>query len=152
MKGRWESNINVWLPFMYSKKLNCYFQNRIIMFFLRVLTHIYLREIYIFPGLVCLFCCRKYLNWSWENIKRPKTHECGNWHWGRAIPRKGIHKRDFHCSVHFAYSLGHRLKVYLYSMVAEIHWRDDSKIKRLKNSNRNHPRPMPNICHLPYPP
>ncbi len=27
---RWESNINVWFPFMYSKKWNCYFQNRII--------------------------------------------------------------------------------------------------------------------------
>ncbi len=36
MKGRWESNINVWFWFMYSQKLNCgtsrYFENRIIMF------------------------------------------------------------------------------------------------------------------------
>jgi hypothetical protein len=23
MKGRWESNINVWFPFMYSQKWNC---------------------------------------------------------------------------------------------------------------------------------
>ncbi len=34
-----------------------YFQNRIIMFCLPVTTLIYLWEIYIFPGSVCLFCC-----------------------------------------------------------------------------------------------
>ncbi len=34
-------------------------QNRIIMFCLPVPTLIYLWESYIFPGLVCLFCCRK---------------------------------------------------------------------------------------------
>ncbi len=55
---RWESNINVWFPFMYSQKWNCYFQNRIIMFCLPVPTLIYLWDIYIFPGSVCLFCCR----------------------------------------------------------------------------------------------
>ncbi len=59
MKGRWESNINVWSPFMYSQKGNFYFQNRIIMFCLPVPTLIYLWEIYIFPGSVCLFCCRE---------------------------------------------------------------------------------------------
>ena len=32
-------------------------------------------------------------------IKRSKTHECGNWGLGRAIPRKGIHKRNCRCSV-----------------------------------------------------
>ncbi len=35
------------------------FQNRIIIFCLPVPTLIYLWEIYIFPGLVCLFCCRE---------------------------------------------------------------------------------------------
>ncbi len=59
MKGQWESNINVWFPFMYSQKWICYFQNRIIMFCLLILTLIYLWEIYIFPGSVCLFCCRE---------------------------------------------------------------------------------------------
>ncbi len=59
MKGYWEFNINVWFPFMYSPKWNCYFQNRSIMFCLPVPTFIYLREIYIFPGSVCLFCCRE---------------------------------------------------------------------------------------------
>ncbi len=52
MKGRWESNINVWFPFMYSQKWNCYFQNRIIMFRLPVPTLIDLWEIYI--SRICL--------------------------------------------------------------------------------------------------
>jgi hypothetical protein len=59
MKGWWESNINVWFPVMYFQKLNCYFQNRIIMFCLPVPTLIYLWQIYIFPRSVCLFCCRE---------------------------------------------------------------------------------------------
>ncbi len=33
-------------------------------------TEIYMWEIYIFPGSVCLFCCRKYVDWSWEYINR----------------------------------------------------------------------------------
>jgi len=57
MKGRWESNINVWFPCMYSQKWNCYLQNRILMFCLPVPTLIYLWEIYTLSGLVCLFCC-----------------------------------------------------------------------------------------------
>jgi hypothetical protein len=28
-----------------------------------------------------------------------QTHECINWDWARAIPRKGIHNGDFLCSV-----------------------------------------------------
>ncbi len=53
MKGRWESNINVWFPIMYSQKWNYAAslfskQNPIL---------IYLWEIYIFPESVCLFCC-----------------------------------------------------------------------------------------------
>ncbi len=43
----------------YSQKWNCYFQNRIIMFCLPVPTLIYLWDIYIFPGAVSLFYCRK---------------------------------------------------------------------------------------------
>ncbi len=31
-------------------------------------------------------------------IYRLKTHECGNWDRGHAIPRNGIQKWDFHCS------------------------------------------------------
>jgi hypothetical protein len=54
MKSWWESNINVWFPFMFSQKWNVQpwvFQNRIIMFCLPIPTLIYLWEIYIFPGL-----------------------------------------------------------------------------------------------------
>ncbi len=60
MKGRWESNKNVWFPFMYSQRWNCYFQNRITYNVLSPssYTHISVR-VYIFPGLVCLFCCRE---------------------------------------------------------------------------------------------
>ncbi len=76
-----------------------YFQNRIIMFSLPIPTHIYLWKIYIFSGSVCLFCCLQicgpilgiYINHS-------QTHECGNWDWGCAISRKGIHKWNFYCS------------------------------------------------------
>jgi hypothetical protein len=32
-------------------------------------------------------------------INRSHTHECGNWDWGHTIPRKGIRKWDFLCSV-----------------------------------------------------
>ncbi len=51
--------INVRFPVMYSQKWNCSFQNRIKMFCLPVPTLIYLWEKYIFPGSVCIFCCRK---------------------------------------------------------------------------------------------
>jgi hypothetical protein len=53
---------------------------------------------YIFPRWVCLFCWRKYVDRSWEYITRSQTHECGNWGWGRTIPRKGIYKRNCRCS------------------------------------------------------
>ncbi len=36
---------------------------------------------------------------SWEFINRPQTYKSGNWDRGRAIPRKGIHKWYFSCSV-----------------------------------------------------
>ncbi len=58
-----------------------------------------LKAIYLFPRSVSLFCWRKYVDRSWGYINRSQTHECWNWGWGRAIPRKGIHKGDFRCSV-----------------------------------------------------
>ncbi len=69
------------------------------MFCLPVPTLLYLWEIYIFPGSVYLFCCREICGPIREYINLSQTHECGNWNWVRAIPRKGIHKWDFHCSV-----------------------------------------------------
>ena len=53
---------------------------------------------YIFPRWSCRFCCRKYVDRSWEYINRSQTHECRKWGWGRAIPRKGIYKRHCLCS------------------------------------------------------
>jgi hypothetical protein len=41
---------------------------------------------------------------TWEYINRSQTNECGNWGWGRAIPRKGIHIWDFRCSAACTYS------------------------------------------------
>ncbi len=99
MKGRGEFSTNVWFPFKYSQKWNCYFQNRIIMFCLPVPRLIYLWEIYIFPRLVCLFSCREICGPILGICNPSQTHECRNWDWGRAIPRKGIYKWDFPCSV-----------------------------------------------------
>ncbi len=60
-------------------------------------TLIYLWEVYIFPGSVCLFCCREiqYVDQSWEYINPSQTHECRSCDSGRTMPRKGIHKWDF---------------------------------------------------------
>jgi hypothetical protein len=90
-KGRRESKINVWFPFMYSQKWNCYFQNRIIICCLPVPTLIYLREIIFLHDRSAYSDAGKY-------VDRSQTHKCGNWNWGSAVPRKGIHKWDFPCS------------------------------------------------------
>ncbi len=58
-------------------------------------TFMRLWAIYIFPRSVCLLSWRKYVDRSWDYINCSQTHECWNWDWGRAIPRKGIHKWDF---------------------------------------------------------
>ena len=49
----------------------------------------------------------KLLGRSWKYINHPQTHECRNWDWGRAIPRKGIHKWDFCCSASPSINLHH---------------------------------------------
>ncbi len=78
---------------------NKYSQKRNIGASVPISTFMCLWTNYIFPRWVCLFCWRKYVNWSSEYINRSETHECGNWGWGRAIPRKGIYKRNCRCSV-----------------------------------------------------
>ncbi len=61
-------------------------------------THIYVCERFIyFQDRSAYSAAGKYVERNWEYINRSKTHECGNCDWGRAIPRKGIHKWDFRC-------------------------------------------------------
>ncbi len=63
-------------------------------------THISVRYLY-FQGRSVYFAAAKHVEPSCMGIyiNRSQTHECGNWVWGRTIPRKGKHKCDFRCSV-----------------------------------------------------
>ncbi len=66
-----------------------------IMFCLPISTFMYLWAIYIFPGSVCLLCCRPIL----EYINHSQTREWRNWEWGCSVSLIGIHKSDFRYSV-----------------------------------------------------
>ncbi len=101
MKGRWESNNNCLVPIYDSQTWNCYFQNRIIMFCLPVHTlHLYICERFIyFQDQSAYSAAGEIVDRSWGYINRSLTHKCGDWDWGWAIPRKGIHKLDFPCCV-----------------------------------------------------
>ncbi len=89
IKGRRASNINVWFPFMYSQKWNCYFQNRIIMLCLPVPTLIYLWEIYIFQDRSAFSAAGKYVDWSWKYINRSQT-----WMWELGLMPHNSQKRN----------------------------------------------------------
>ncbi len=106
MKGWWKSNINVWFPIMDFQKWNCYFPNRIIMFCLPVPTLLYLWEIYILPGLVCLFCCREICGlileiyklltdtWMWKLGLRPLISQKRNTWMGFSLQCEIEPRRD----------------------------------------------------------
>jgi hypothetical protein len=79
MKGRWESNINVWFSFMNSQKWNCAASLFLKQNYNVQSLHSDICERFIyFPGSVSLFCCSKYVDWSWVYNNRSQTHECGN--------------------------------------------------------------------------
>jgi hypothetical protein len=99
MKGRWESNINVWFPFMYSHKWNCAAslfpeQNYNVLspsFYTHIISvdrfmYFQDRSVYFAAAKLCGHILGKY---------KSLTHECMNWDWGRAIPFLRIHKFDF---------------------------------------------------------
>ncbi len=78
------------VPIYVVPEMNCYFQNRIIMFCLPVPTIIFLWEVYIFPGSVCLFCCTEICGpilgiyksltdtWMWKLGLRPRNSQKKN--------------------------------------------------------------------------
>ena len=65
---------------------------------LQIPTHVCERFIY-FQDRSVYSSAAKSVDRSWEYINRSQTHECGNWGWGRAIPRKGIYKWNCRCNV-----------------------------------------------------
>jgi hypothetical protein len=96
--GRWESSINFWFPFMYSIN-NTVISKTELKSSVSQFLHSYICERFIyFQDRSAYSAARKYVDRSWEYINSSKTHDCGNWDWDRAIPRKGKHKRDFCCS------------------------------------------------------
>ncbi len=84
MAGRIDSFFSEGTPHCKDKMpkiWNKYSQKRNIGASVAISTFMCLLVNYIFPRWVCLFCWRKYVDWSWEYINRSKTHECGNWGW-----------------------------------------------------------------------
>ncbi len=95
------------------------------------------RFTYIFPRSVSLFCWRKYVDRSWDYVNHSQTRECWNWGWGRAIPRKGIHKMDFLCSAGV-------LRLWHWQSETLTTWRDPIP---LTTNHRSNPVPF----HVPFP-
>ncbi len=91
MKGRRDSNINVWFPFTFSQKWNCGAASLFIKQNYNVLSpnsyaHISVRDIF---RMSVYFAAAKYVDQSWEYMNRSHIHECRNRDWGRTIPIPG---------------------------------------------------------------
>ncbi len=105
IKDKWESNINVWFPIMYSQKWNCECaaslfpkQNYNALSpnsYTHSVHYTWVRFIY-FQDRFVYFAAAKYLDRSWEYIN---WHECRYWDGGRTISFLRIHKLDFRYSV-----------------------------------------------------
>ncbi len=54
-------------------------------------TFMWLWSIYIFPRSICLFCCRKYVNWYWEYIHKWLTD---TWMWKLGLRPQNSQKRN----------------------------------------------------------
>ncbi len=80
MKGRRESNINVWFPFVCSQKSNCaasLFPKQIYnVLYPNSYTHISVRDLYIFRIGLSILLHAKYVDRSWDYIYCSPTHEC----------------------------------------------------------------------------
>jgi len=87
------------IPFMCSQKRNCTAS-------VRISTFMCLSAFFIFPGLVCLFCCRK-------------IHEYENWDWDHAIPFLGIFASNYRYCV-FAVQHVHYSEVYSTSKTTKL--------------------------------
>ncbi len=105
VKGWWESNINVWFPFMYSQKWNCkaslFPKENYNVLFPSSCTHISVRDFYISRIGLSIFCCIQICR-PILGIFKSLTDTWMYVGIGRAIPFLGIHKLDFmYSSVYF---------------------------------------------------
>ncbi len=90
MKGRWESNINVYshLCIPRNETVTC-ISKRELYFSVSQFLHSYICKRFIhFLDRSDYSAAGKYVDRFWEYINRSQTHECGNWDWGREKKKK----------------------------------------------------------------